>query len=50
LNTGQDINELEDTTAENTSVIEQQIKMNNLFINPCKTLHSLSYKTMQTGK
>jgi hypothetical protein len=36
LNTGQDINELQDTTTDNIRVTEQYFKINNLFINPSK--------------
>jgi hypothetical protein len=49
LNVGQDMNELQNTTSNNTEV-EQYFEINSLCINPSKTLYSLSDKTMQAGK
>jgi hypothetical protein len=37
LNTGQDINELQKTTSDNTGLVEQYFETNNLFITSTKT-------------
>jgi hypothetical protein len=50
LNVGQDMNELQNTTSNNTGIVEQYFVINNLSINPSKTLYSLSDKTMQSRK
>jgi hypothetical protein len=41
LNMGQDINELQKTTSENTGLIEQYSETNNLSISPSKTHYIL---------
>jgi hypothetical protein len=41
LNMGQDINELQKTTIETTSLVEQYFETNNLSENPIKTCNSL---------
>jgi hypothetical protein len=51
LNEGQDMNELQNTTSNNTGIVEQYFEINNLSINPSKTqLYSLSDKKMQSRK
>jgi hypothetical protein len=46
LNVGQDMNELQNTTANNTRVVEQYFEINNLSINPSKT-HCILFQTRQ---
>jgi hypothetical protein len=46
LNIGQDINELQKTTSDNTGLVEQYFEINNLFINPTKT-HYILFRTKQ---
>jgi hypothetical protein len=41
LNVGQDMNEIQNTTSNNTGVIEQYVEINNLSINPSKTQYIL---------
>jgi hypothetical protein len=50
LNVGQDMNELQNTTSNNTGVKEQYFEINHLSINPSKTLYSVSDKTTLAGK
>jgi hypothetical protein len=45
LNVGQDINELQNTTSNNT-VVKQYFEINNLSINPSKT-HYILFQTRQ---
>jgi uncharacterized protein YxeA len=46
LNIGQDMNELQNTTSNNTGVVEQYFEINNLSINPSET-HYIFFQTRQ---
>jgi hypothetical protein len=46
LNIGQDVNELKETTSENTGLIQQYFETNNLSIYPTKT-HYILFHTKQ---
>jgi hypothetical protein len=46
LNVGQDRNELQNTTSNNTAQVEQYFEINNLSINPSKTQYIL-FQTRQ---
>jgi hypothetical protein len=50
LNEGQDKNELQKPTSENTGFVEQYFEANNSSINPTKTRYSIFHKAMQAGK
>jgi hypothetical protein len=49
LNTGQDINELQNITSDNIGVVEQYFEINNLFINPSETRYIL-FQTKQCSR
>jgi hypothetical protein len=46
LNVGQDMSELQNTTSNNTGVVEQYFEINNPSINPSKT-HDILFQTRQ---
>jgi hypothetical protein len=46
LNIGQDTNELQNTTLENTGLVEQNFETSNLSIHPTKT-HYILFETKQ---
>jgi hypothetical protein len=46
LNVGRDMNELQNTTSNNTRVVEQYFEINNISINPSKT-HYILFHTRQ---
>jgi hypothetical protein len=52
LNIGQDINEHQKTTSENTGLVQQYFKTIYLYTQPkhTTTLRSLLHEAMQTGK
>jgi hypothetical protein len=49
LNVGQDMNELQNTTSNNTGIVEQYFEINNLSINPPKT-HYILFQIRQCSQ